>query len=143
MYVKDIMNKDVKTITGDSTVMEAAEEMKKYRIGSLVVVKNSKLTGILTERDIMDKVVAEAADSSKLKVKDIMTTEVAMIDPEKDIGEAAQVMSERVIKKLPVIKGNKLVGIVTATDLCMAEPKMLEQIGALFLMPKEKKTIAG
>lgn len=142
MIVKDVMNTEVKTIGEESSIQEAAEQMKKFRIGSLVVVKNSKMIGILTERDILDKVVAEAEDSSKVKVKEIMTKEVVMVAPDKDIGEAAELMMEKKIKKLPVIQGKQLVGIVTATDLCTAEPKLIEQVGALMLLPK-KKAIAG
>jgi len=90
MIVKDVMNTDVKTIKGDATVQEAAEEMKKFRIGSLVVVKDSRLAGIITERDILDKVVAEAEDSSKIRVKAVMSTHLIMVTQDKDIGEAAQ-----------------------------------------------------
>lgn len=142
MIVKDVMNTEVKTIAEDSSVKEAAGEMKKFRIGSLVVVKKSKLIGILTERDILDKVVAEAGDSSKITVKQVMTTEVVIVRPDIDIGEAAELMMEKDVKKLPVVQGNQLVGIVTASDLCMAEPKLMEQIGALTLLTK-KKTMAG
>lgn len=136
------MNADVKTVTEEATVKEAAVEMRKFRIGSLIVIRASKLVGIITEHDILEKVVAEAADASKLSVKDVMTTEVIMIDPEKDIGEAADIMLKQEIKKLPVVDGKQLVGILTATDLCHAEPKMMEQIGALTLLTK-KKTMAG
>lgn len=142
MIVKDVMNTDVKTIKGDATVQEAAEEMKKFRIGSLVVVKDSRLAGIITERDILDKVVAEAEDSSKIRVKAVMSTHLIMVTQDKDIGEAADLMIEKKIKKLPVVKGKKLIGIVTATDLCTAEPKLIQQIGALMLMTK-KKAVAG
>ncbi len=142
MMVKDVMHGEVKTISEDSTVREAAEEMKKFRIGSLVVVRDSRLLGILTERDILDKVVAEGGDSTTTRVKDIMTREVVMVKPETELGEAATIMSEREIKKLPVIKGNSLVGIITASDLCAAEPKMMEQLAALMLISK-KKTVAG
>ena len=117
MIVKDVMNTDVKTTDDDSSVQEAAKEMKKFRIGSLVVVDGTKMIGIVTERDIMDKVVSEASDPSKIKVKEVMTDEVIMVDPEKDLGEAAELMVDKKIKKLPVIKGNQLVGIVTAWDL--------------------------
>ena len=137
------MNTDVKTINENSTVKKAAVEMNKFRIGSLVVVKGSKLSGIITERDIIDSVVAEAKDSSKVKVKEIMTKEVIMVSPSKDISEAAELMIEKKIKKLPVMKGKQIVGIITATDICAAEPKIIEQIGALMLFPKEKKNIAG
>lgn len=142
MIVKDVMNTDVKTTDDDSSVQEAAKEMKKFRIGSLVVVDGTKMIGIVTERDIMDKVVSEASDPSKIKVKEVMTDEVIMVDPEKDLGEAAELMVDKKIKKLPVIKGNQLVGIVTAWDLCAAEPKLMEQIGELTLIQK-KKAIAG
>ena len=142
MLVEEVMHTDVKTIGKESTVQEAAEEMKKFRIGSLIVVKNSKLLGIITERDILDKVVAEGESASETKIKDIMTKEVIMISPDRDAGEAAEIMSEKKIKKLPVIKGDKLIGIVTASDLCAAEPKMMEQLAALMLMPK-KKAVAG
>ena len=142
MIVKDVMNPDVKTTTSDVTVQEAAEEMKKYRIGSLVVIDDNKLVGILTERDIMDKVVEEAKDSSKLLVKEVMTTEPVLVSPHKDISEAVDVMLHNRIKKLPVVEDKQIIGIITATDLCHAEPKMIEQIGALMLLSK-KKTMAG
>lgn len=142
MIVQDVMVKDVKTIGGESSVQEAAEDMRKYKIGSLVVVKSSKLVGILTDRDLLDKIVAEAIDSSTIKVKDVMTKNVVMVTPDKDIGEAAELMMEKKIKKLPVVNGHQLVGIVTATDLCTAEPKIIEQIGSLMLLPK-KKAVAG
>ena len=142
MIVKDVMNPDVKTTTSDVTVQEAAEEMKKHRIGSLVVIDDSKLVGILTERDIMDKIVAEAKDSSKFLVKDVMTTDPVLVSPHKDISEAADVMLHNRIKKLPVVEDKQIIGIITTTDLCHAEPKMIEQIGALMLFSK-KRTMAG
>ena len=142
MLVKDVMNTSVQTIESETTVQEAAQSMREHRIGSLVVIHNAKLAGILTERDILDKVVAEAKDSSKIIVKSIMSHEVIMISPEKDITEAAEIMVERKIKKLPVLEGNKIVGIVTVSDLCTAEPRMLEQVGAMMMMDK-KKIIAG
>ena len=143
MLVRDMMNRDVKTIEPDSTVQEAAAKMSKHSIGSLIVIKGGSLQGIITERDIMAKVVAKALDSSRTKVSAVMTKEVVMIAPERDVGDAAEVMIERGIKKLPVIKGDKLVGIVTSMDIVVAQPKMMEQMAALFLMSKGKKAVAG
>ena len=142
MIVQDVMNTDVKTIAENSSVQEAAEQMKKYRIGSLIVIHDSKMIGILTERNIMDNLVAEAADASKVKVKDIMRKDVVMVNPEKDITDAAQLMIDKNIKKLPVIKNGKLVGIITASDICASEPKLMEQISTLMLVAK-KKVVAG
>ncbi|MBM3304309.1 MAG: CBS domain-containing protein, partial [Candidatus Aenigmarchaeota archaeon] len=102
MLVRDVMNKDVKTIEPDSTVQEAAAKMARYSIGSLIVIRGGSLQGIITERDIMSKAVAKALDPSETKVSDIMTKEVVMIAPERDVADAAEVMIERGIKKLPV-----------------------------------------
>jgi len=142
MRVEEIMNKDVKTTEPKVTVQEAAEEMSRYGIGCLLVVKNKKLIGIITERDIMKKVVAEDKQPSKTLVENIMTKDVILISPDMEIEEAAELMMKHNIKKLPVIIGHQLIGIVTATDICAAEPKMLENLSKLMLIPK-KRLIAG
>ena len=141
--VKDIMNTDVKIIKPDENVQKAAEIMKEFRIGSLIVITGTKLTGIVTERDILNGVVAEDKVPSEVKVEDIMTREVIMISPEMGIEEAVDLMMEKKIKKLPVVSSDKLIGIVTVTDIITAEPKMLKQLGTLMLFAKAKKPVAG
>jgi CBS domain-containing protein len=141
--VKDIMNTDVKTIKPDESVQRAAEIMKEFRIGSLIVIAGTKLVGIATERDILNGVVAEDKLPSEVKVEDIMTREVIMVSPEMDIEEAVDLMMEKKIKKLPVVFNEKLIGIVTVTDIITAEPKMLKQLGTLMLFAKAKKPVAG
>ena len=141
--VKDIMNTDVKTIKPDENVQKAAEIMKEFRIGSLIVITGTKLVGIVTERDIMNGVVAEDKVPSEVKVEDIMTKEVIMVSPEMGIDEAVDLMREKKIKKLPVVSSDKLIGIVTVTDIITAEPKMLKQLGTLMLFAKAKKPVAG
>ncbi len=143
MQVKEIMNTDVKTINLNSNVREAAELMSKSNIGGLIVVEDSKLVGIVTERDVMKKVVALNKSATKTKVKAVMTKKVIMIDPDKDVEEAAEIMLERKIKKLPIVYKNKLIGILTATDICAAQPKLIEQLAQLMLVPGKKKIIAG
>lgn len=142
MLVKEIMNTDVKTVSPDSSVQKAAEEMSKYHVGCLIVVEDSRLVGIVTERDIMRDVVAKAFDAKETKVRDVMTKEVIMVDPERDVEDAAEIMVEKKIKKLPVIHKDKVIGIVTAMDIVTAHPKTIEQIGKLLLLPK-KKIVAG
>ena len=141
--VKDIMNTDVKTIKPDESVQKAAEIMKEFRIGSLIVIIGTKLTGIVTERDILNGVVAEDKVPSEVKIEDVMTKEVIMISPEMAIDEAVDLMMEKKIKKLPVVKRDKLVGILTVADLAQAQPKLLKQISALMVFPKGGKTMAG
>jgi CBS domain-containing protein len=144
MLVKDIMNPDVKTIRKDATIKEAAELMSQFSIGSLIVVEDStRVIGIITERDILMKIVAKAKDASTELVEDSMTKEVIMVDAETDIDDAAEIMLEKKIKKLPVISKNSLIGIVTSMDLCTASPKMIERLGKVLLLPKEKKVVAG
>lgn len=143
MLVREIMNKDVKTIEPDESVQEAAAKMSRHSIGSLIVIKGGSLQGIITERDILSKVVAKSLDASSTKVSNIMTKAVVMISPDRDIEDAAEVMVEKDIKKLPVLKGDKLIGIVTSMDIVVAQPKLMKQMAALFLMSRGKKAVAG
>ncbi len=140
MLVEEVMNKDVKTIKPDSSVKEAAEIMSKNSIGSLVVVSDSELKGIITERDVL-KSVADGRTDSTL-VKDIMTKDVITVQPTKDIEEAADLMTKHKIKKLPVVAGGVLVGIVTASDLVAFEEKLLEKLASLMVISKRTE-IAG
>ena len=143
MQVKDIMSDTVHTIPPTQTVKRAAEAMSRRKIGSLIVVSETKLEGIITERDIMSKVVSLGKDASKIKVKEVMSKEVVFIEPDSDIDEAARAMVDNQIKKLPVVYQNRLIGIVTAMDIVMAEPKITEQISSLVTFVKKKKMVAG
>ncbi len=113
--VKDVMTKNVVTIECDKTVAEAAVLMSDYDIGDLVVMENNIPVGIVTERDFVRRVLAEKKPVST-KISEVMTTPLKVIDPEAPIKEAARRMVNRKIRRLPVIKDNKLVGILTAAD---------------------------
>ncbi|MCW4028912.1 MAG: CBS domain-containing protein [Candidatus Bathyarchaeota archaeon] len=113
--VKDIMTKDVVTIETSKTVFEAAELMAKSGLGCLIVVIQAFPVGIITERDIVRRIVAKRA-SLDLKVTEVMTKSLITIDPDTSLREAARVMSTNKIRRLPVLKNNKLVGIVVASD---------------------------
>jgi len=113
--VKDIMTKEVVTIDTNKSVFEAAELMTSKGLGCLVVVIKAFPVGIITERDIVRRIVAKRA-SLDVKVIDIMTKKLITIDPDTSLKEAARVMSTNKIRRLPVLKNNKLVGIVVASD---------------------------
>ena len=113
--VKDLMTKNVVTIDADKTVIEAAALMSQNDIGDLVIMDNNVPIGIVTERDFVRRVLAEGK-STKIKVSEVMTSPLKVIDPEAPIKEAARRMVSRRIRRLPVIKDNKLVGIITAAD---------------------------
>ncbi len=119
------MVKEVITTEQDSTVKEAADIMNKFEIGCLIAVKNGKALGIVTERDLLKRVVAEGRDANKAKVKDIMTSPLVVVEPGMDLGEAIRLMFRMKIKKLPVVDGKRLIGLVTLTDIARFQPQML------------------
>ena len=143
MIVEEIMSDEVHTISPEMTVKQAAEAMSNKKIGSLIVIDDTKLRGIITERDIMIKVVSAGKDAGKMKIKDVMTKDVIYIEPTSDVDEAAQKMVDNGIKKLPVVSDNRLIGIITAMDIVTAEPKITEQVSSLVTFVKKKKFVAG
>ncbi len=143
MLVKEIMVRDVKTTGLDSTIQEAAQLMSEHSIGCLIVVENDKLEGIITERDIVRRVVSENRIPSETKVRTAMSQEVVLIRPDATVEEAAEAMTAHKVKKLPVVENNQLVGIVTTADVTASQPKLVEQLSAIFLIPKKKKLMGG
>ena len=113
--VKDLMTKDVLTIDANKTVIEAAAVMSQNDVGDLVVMENNLPVGIVTERDFVRRVLA-VGKSTKIRVSEVMSTPLKVIDPEAPIKEAARRMVNKGIRRLVVIKDNKLVGIITSTD---------------------------
>ncbi len=113
--IKDIMTKNVTTASADKTVFEAAELMKTKKISCLVIVQGEAPIGIITERDIVWRVVAQKLPHNT-SISEIMTKNPIMVDPDISLKDAARLMSAKRIRRLPVLKERKLVGIVVASD---------------------------
>jgi CBS domain-containing protein len=113
--VKDIMTKEVVKISVNDDVFAAAELMNSSEIGCLVVVDGENPIGIITERDIVRRVVAKELPL-ETKVSKVMSKSLITIDTEASLKEAARVMSSHKIRRLPVLKQNKLVGIIVSAD---------------------------
>ena len=113
--VKDIMTKNVVTIEASKTVFDAAELMTEKRLGCLIVVIQSFPVGIITERDIVRRIVAKRISVDQ-KITEVMTKTLITVEPDTAIKEAARIMSKNKIHRLPVLEKNKLVGIVAASD---------------------------
>jgi len=111
MKVLEIMH-EIKVISPGVTLKEAAEIMSKESIGSLVIIKNGQLAGIITERDILKNI-----RKLNFPVEKIMSKGVVTIEEDESIDRAAELMAENKIKRLPVTRDKKLVGIVTVTDI--------------------------
>ena len=113
--VKDVMTKTVVTVESNKTVTEAAALMAENDVGNLIVMDGNTPIGIVTERDFVRRVLAKEKNP-KTKISEVMSTPLRVIDPDAPLKEAARRMVRKRIRRLPVIKDNKLVGIITATD---------------------------
>ncbi len=121
---QDILAKrrrDVVIIGEEATVMEAAKIMSDQRIGSLVVGRGEKVVGIFTERDVLNRVVARHLDPLETIVKDVMTTPVACCQPTTKLAECRSVMTAKRIRHLPVVKENRLLGMISSGDILALE----------------------
>ena len=125
VLVRDIMSKDVKVVRPDSSVKEVVATMNKFDIGSIVVVQGNRPVGIITERDILRRIVQPCLAPETLTARQVMTSPVLTISETASIDEAAKLMAKKKVKKLPVMDKQKLVGIVTLTDIVTKVPTML------------------
>jgi CBS domain-containing protein len=112
---------EVVSIDADQSVLAAANRMNERGIGGLVVIESGRMIGIVTERDIMRKVVASERNPSLTTVRDVMTAPVACVRPETTLGECRAVMTEKRIRHLPVVDDHGLRGIVTIGDVTAHE----------------------
>lgn len=122
MKVKEIMTKDIACVRSDDSIERAAQLMKQYNCGSIPVCTQDKLIGIVTDRDIAVRSVASGDDVTSARVGDVMTESVVFASPDLDVTDAAKLMSDRQIRRLPVVEENRLIGIVALGDISL-EPK--------------------
>jgi CBS domain-containing protein len=123
MKVSEFMTKDIASVNREDTVERAAQMMKEYNVGSIPVVSENKIVGIVTDRDIVLRSAAEGENIERQQVKDIMTSNPVVGKPDMDVHEAASLMSDRQIRRLPIVDKDNLVGIVSLGDLAV-EPKL-------------------
>ena len=126
LLVRDIMTSNVKTVRPFATVRDVVDKTNKFGIGSIVVVEEDRPIGIITERDVLRKLLEPFFDLGLVKAKDIMSTKLVTIRGDVGVEEAASLMVNKKIKKLPVVEDEKLVGIVTSVDVMRANPKIVE-----------------
>mgnify|MGYP001582723140 CR=1 FL=1 len=121
MKIKEVMNRAV-AIDHDISVKEVAKIMSDKGIGSVVAVKGNKIVGIITESDIVKNV-----EKINKKISSIMARNVITIEQDEDLDEAEILMKQNKIKRIPVIKNNELVGIITSTDLIANSEELNEE----------------
>lgn len=123
LKVKEIMSKKVASLDSEDSVERAAQLMKQYDVGSIPVCSRNQVVGIVTDRDIAVRTIAEGKDSKQEKVSAIMSSNPVVGSPDMDVHDAAQIMSTNQIRRLPIVENNNLVGIVALGDISV-EPEL-------------------
>jgi CBS domain-containing protein len=142
--VKDVMVTNVVTVDVGVNIRKAVERMNNHEIGCLVVLEKGNFAGILTERDVLKRVVAKARNPDKTLVGDVMSKPLTVVSPEASLEEALELMFEKRVKKLIVAKDKELVGLITMTDIARIHTAMVEHIkrlAAKYDIPKRMEKV--
>ena len=120
MNIRDVMTPNPRTVAPSESIQNAARIMRDEDTGAVPVVENGKPVGIVTDRDIVVRAVAEDGQINR-SVRDIVTSSIVCATPDMSTGEASELMSEHQVRRLPVVDGDRLVGIVSIGDLAVKE----------------------
>lgn len=115
--IRDVMSSDPCSIEADKPVAYAAKMMKDEDVGLAPVVEGEQLVGTLTDRDIVTRVVAAGKDPQSVPVKEVASTEVVTVEPERNLDEALQLMAQHKLRRLPVVEDGRLVGVLAQADV--------------------------
>jgi CBS domain-containing protein len=122
--IRDLMTSDPVVLDASATVSDAARAMKARNIGDVLVRRDGKLCGIVTDRDLVVRAIADnPRDAGRIQLGDICTTDIASVSPDTEIDEAIRLMRERAVRRLPVIEGSRPLGILSLGDLAMARDR--------------------
>jgi CBS domain-containing protein len=115
--------------------------MAQEGVSALIATSEGRAMGILAERDTLKRIVAEGKNSRKMKVKEIMSSPLVTIEPSTDLEEAAHVMFEKKIKNLPVIHDNRLIGLISLSDICKLQPEILKVLRQIMETPENLQRV--
>jgi CBS domain-containing protein len=117
--VRDAMTPGVETVSPSQPLREAAKMMKRGDFGSLPVVENGRLVGVVTDRDIVVRAVAQGLDTSAAQVREVASTSPVTVEPNQDLDEALRLMAQHRVRRLPVVEGEMLVGVLSQADVAL------------------------
>jgi len=137
--IRDVMTRRLITSSPDDTVQKVASTMAENRIGSVIITEDGDNEGIVTERDICYKVVAKGLSPSKVLAKEIMTKSLVTISSDSTIIDAAKLMVKKGIRRLVVVESEKIVGILTASDILAVSPETMEVLRELYEIYAEQE----
>ena len=141
LKAEDVMTTKVAVMDEAVSVKKAAEVMAQEDISAIIVTVEDKARGIVTERDILKRIVAEDKNAKKTKVKEIMSSPLVTIEPTTDLEEAARLMFEKKIKNLPVTHENRLIGLINLQDICRLQPEILRLLKQTMETPKNLQKV--
>jgi CBS domain-containing protein len=121
--VKDLMSTPPVTVDMTESVAQAAEQMRENEIGDVLVVDNGQLVGLVTDRDLALRVLAEGSDATDTRLADVVTTELVTLSPDDSLEDAVMLMRAHAIRRLPVCVGNEVIGVVSLGDLAIDKDK--------------------
>ena len=121
--MRDIMSPVPVSMTATQPVSAAARAMKEHGIGTVLIMADGRLSGLVTDRDIAVRVLAENRDPAKTRVGDICSTELAVLGPDDDVEQAARLVRERAVRRIPVVQDGTPVGVVSIGDLALEKDK--------------------
>ena len=131
LLVKDIMTKTVRVTGPDASVREVVANMNRFNIGSIIVVQDNKPVGVISERDVLKRVVEPCLSPETITARQIMTHPVITICESASVAEVVKIMAEKRVRKIPVMKKERLVGIITYTDILSKVLSMISILGEL------------
>jgi CBS domain-containing protein len=131
MTIADIMREDVVTTSPETPVNEVATTMRDETVGSVVVVEDGAPTGLVTDRDIAVRIAADALDATEMTARDMMTEDPETVDVDTGVLELCNAMHDAGVRRMPVVDGGDLAGIVTLDDLTVLLSGELEQLAGV------------
>lgn len=117
--LREVMTPGPVTLSKTATLKQAAEAMRDQAIGDILIVDGERICGILTDRDIAVRAVAEGRDPQKTRVGDVATTDMSLLGPDDKVEDAVKVMRERAVRRVPIVEGSIPIGIVSIGDLAV------------------------
>jgi CBS domain-containing protein len=137
--VRDAMTEDPRSIGASASVVEAARLMREHHIGSLPVIEDERLVGMITDRDITTRVVAESAFPETTSVGDVYSRELISVEPNSELEEALRLMARHQVRRLPVVENDRLVGMVAQADIALKENERTGELVGAISEPSEEE----
>ncbi|MBA5851362.1 CBS domain-containing protein [Clostridium sp. cel8] len=131
MKIRDIMTESVVSLNANDTIERAAELMAQYNIGSVPVCDGDKVVGIITDRDIAIRCSSQGQNTKTKAVRDVMSSNPVTASPDMDVADVSRIMSERQIRRVPIVENGNLVGVVALGDMAVTPNCDREAEGAL------------